>query len=352
MQVPDTEPIEAMHLLRISLVVLAVLCGGTRAAAFGLGVLSELKRTRLHWEGRHSTLLDDVSFISGVSGGSVLAAHYTAFGDETVETFERDFLAIDVQGRLLRAALAPQQLLRLGSPWYGRGQVLAEELELLFRGRSLGDAADRPGAPELVITATDLRHGAAFEFAPQPLGRMCIDWRQVPLSFAVAASAAVPLLLSPMTLHNHAGHCGPQTAAVPASHADFRSRLRAATEATYQDAQARPCVHLVDGGLADNLGLRGQPGSPFAADAQLHVIVVSLHDVPGAAGRRRLLQLPTSLALPLQDVRALQQAGASALRASPSFQRLLKSLDAAPIALADGVSTLTYSVPSTEVPGP
>ena len=397
--------------------------GGTRAAAFGLGVLDELKRTRFDWDGRHTTMLDEVSFISGVSGGSVLAAHYTAFGDETLATFERDFLAVDFQGQLLRAALLPQQLVRLGSPWYGRGHVLADELDQLFRGRRLGDAAARPGAPELVITATDLRHGAPFEFAAEPLGRLCIDWRQVPLSFAVAASAAVPLLISPMTLHNHAGRCGPAAPVAPPTQADFRSQLRAATEATYRDADARPYVHLVDGGLSDNLGLRGlldrfvadgsiasgfadapagsirrlalivvnaerdvseaielsdrvpttgqvldtlvfgtgardtqvtlallrqdvqrwtvelarvrgRDGSPFAADAELHVIVVSLHDAPDPAARRGLLSLPTSFALPLDDVRALQHAGASALRASPAFGQLLRSLGAAPAQLA------------------
>ena len=452
-----------MHLLRVLLALLAVLCagcstyrpwhnpvpsspspahvvppgagrslvaaitlsgGGTRAAAFGLGVLGELKRTRLDWDGRHTTLLDEIAFISGVSGGSVLAAHYTAFGDKTLENFEQDFLAVDVQGRLLRTAMAPQQLVRLSSPWYGRGHVLAEELDQLFHSRRLGDAAARPGAPELVITATDLRHGAAFEFAAEPLGRMCIDWREVPLSFAVAASAAVPLLLSPMTLHNHGGRCGPVVPLHPPTQADFRSQLRAATEATYRDADARPFVHLVDGGLADNLGLRGlldrfvadgsiasgfanappgsirrlalivvnaerdvseaielsdrvpttgqvldtlvfgtgardtqvtlallrqdvqrwteelahvrgRDGSPFAADAELHVIVVSLHDVPDQVARRTLLRLPTSFALPTDDVRALQQAGATALRASPAFRQLLQSLGTTPNGVAE-----------------
>src|SRR3954452_6132046 len=53
------------------LVGLAFSGGGTRAAAFSFGVLGEIDRTPL---GRNGSLLDRVDFVSGVSGGSVLAA--------------------------------------------------------------------------------------------------------------------------------------------------------------------------------------------------------------------------------------------------------------------------------------
>lgn len=49
-------------------------------------------------------------------------------------------------------------------------------------GHRFGDPATRPGAPELLVTATDLCHGTAFEFSPDQVGAMCIDWRDVPLS--------------------------------------------------------------------------------------------------------------------------------------------------------------------------
>src|ERR1700744_4906371 len=52
------------------LVGLAFSGGGTRAAAFSFGVLGEIDRTPL---GREGSLLDRVDFVSGVSGGSVLA---------------------------------------------------------------------------------------------------------------------------------------------------------------------------------------------------------------------------------------------------------------------------------------
>ena len=56
--------------------------GGARAAAFGLGVLRELKATRFALEGQETTLLDQVFLVSGVSGGSILAALFAAFGED------------------------------------------------------------------------------------------------------------------------------------------------------------------------------------------------------------------------------------------------------------------------------
>src|SRR5262245_9449324 len=50
--------------------------GGTRAAAFSYGVLTEIDRTRMPGRSGSGSLLDRVDFVSGVSGGSVLAAYY------------------------------------------------------------------------------------------------------------------------------------------------------------------------------------------------------------------------------------------------------------------------------------
>jgi NTE family protein len=77
--------------------------------------------------------------------------------------------------------------------------------------------------------------------------------------------------------------------------------------------------------------VRGKRGSPFAADAEIHVISVSLRDVKDAKTREALLQVPTALTiLPIQ-VRQLEKAGRIALRESPEFQRLRDSLDAEPV---------------------
>lgn len=62
-----------------------------------------------------------------------------------------------------------------------------------------------PGRPYLMIGATDLSTGTVFDFTSEQLGRLCSSIDRVPLAFAVAASSAVPLLFSPLTLHSHRG---------------------------------------------------------------------------------------------------------------------------------------------------
>ena len=61
--------------------------GGARAAAFGYGVLDGLRQTRFVWNGRQTSLLDEIDVISGVSGGSIVAAYYAAFGPRTFPQF-------------------------------------------------------------------------------------------------------------------------------------------------------------------------------------------------------------------------------------------------------------------------
>jgi NTE family protein len=252
--------------------------GGARAAAFGLGVLQELKATRYEVDGRDTTLLDEVGLISGVSGGSVLASYYAAFGDETFERFERDFLLVNFQTGLIRQATSPGTLYRLSSPWYGRSNVLAQRLEGVFRGETFGDVRKRRPWPRLLMTATDLTTGAPFEFTPEQFSLICSDLDSVPLSVAVAASSSVPLLLSPMTLRNYGGTCAPPARQADAdqSHRNLSARFLRMIADSYSNAQQRPYIHLVDGGLADNLGVRGLVDH-VTASGSLHE---SFHQLP------------------------------------------------------------------------
>jgi len=401
--------------------------GGARAAAFGLGVLQELKETQFTWDGRQTTLLDEVGLVSGVSGGSVLAGYYAAFGDETFTRFERDFLLVNFQSSLVGDLTSPGSLYRLTSPWWGRSNILAQRLDTVFRGTTFGELRRTRPKPRLLVTATDLTTGGPFEFTPEQFALICSDLDSVPLSFAAAASAAVPILLSPVTLHNYAGNCPPSVPLYEQSPADgnLSARLLNLIAQSYQDSKERPYIHLVDGGMVDNLGVRSlvdrviaggslersfgalppgsvhkivlisvnserdtaeridtsdrvpsvgqvvdslvfgagsrvttettemvndvarrmseqlradrtRPGSPFAPDAEIHVINVSLRGLRDPEVRRTLMSVPTAFTiLPIQ-VRQLQIAGRQALRESPEFQRLRRSLTAAPeMAIAD-----------------
>lgn len=241
-----------------TLVAVTLSGGGARAAAFGLGVLLELRATPCCWQTPGSTLLDAVDVVSGVSGGSIVAAHFAAFGAAGLDRFGSEFLRVDFQDALVGQLRVPGNIARLTSPYIGRGHLLAERLDVLYRGMTFGDVARRPRHPQLVVTATDLSLGTGFDFTTDQFALICSELESVPLSFAVAASSAVPILLSPLTLRNHNGDCPtprPPPAPSPAD-ADYRTRLFAEQRSAYADAAARPWIHLVDGGLADNLGIR------------------------------------------------------------------------------------------------
>ena len=81
--------------------------GGTRAAAFSYGVLKKLRDTRYMNNGKESRLIDEIDFISSVSGGSFTAAYYGLYGDRIFEDYEQVFLRRNVQNALIRSLFNP-----------------------------------------------------------------------------------------------------------------------------------------------------------------------------------------------------------------------------------------------------
>src|ERR1700733_13150660 len=73
-----------------TVVALSFSGGGTRAAAFSYGVLTGLYDTRR--PGISTSLLDRIDFVTGVSGGSVLAAYYGLKKRKTLPEFKERFL--------------------------------------------------------------------------------------------------------------------------------------------------------------------------------------------------------------------------------------------------------------------
>jgi NTE family protein len=78
---------------------------------------------------------------------------------------------------------------------------------------------------------------------------------------AVAASSAVPIVLSPISIRNYAGTCGYQPPEIREQ--ALRDRVLSERQLSLKnnvlpllDSQKKPYIHLVDGGVADNLGLR------------------------------------------------------------------------------------------------
>ncbi|MFZ5510198.1 MAG: patatin-like phospholipase family protein [Pseudomonadota bacterium] len=237
--------------------------GGTRAAALAYGVLEQLAKTEIVRDGRRTRLLDEIDIISSVSGGSFTAAYYALRGDDTFRSFEGAFLKRDVQGAITRNFFKPANLARMTSPTYGRIDLVAEYLdENLFHGATYGDLISAKRRPFVLINASDMSLGARFEFTQDQFDLLCSDLSRFPLARAVAASSAVPVVFSPLALRNYAGRCGyrePEWVALALQNRASSARRfnRAAEIRSYLDPTTRPFIHLLDGGMTDNLGLRG-----------------------------------------------------------------------------------------------
>src|SRR5437867_4674643 len=107
-------------------VFLAFSGGGTRAAALSYGVLEELARTQIVWEGQHRRLLDEVDYISAVSGGSFTAAYYALYGDRIFADFGARSLDQIIQRRLVWRLCSPLNWGRLTSPYLNRSELTAQ----------------------------------------------------------------------------------------------------------------------------------------------------------------------------------------------------------------------------------
>ena len=275
--------------------MLAFSGGGTRAAALSYSVLEELKKTQVGPPGNQHPLLEDVGLISSVSGGSFTAAFYALWGDRIFSDFEPLFLKKHVQTGLLLRTLAPWNQVRLASPRFSRSDLAAEYYDhLLFKGATFADLNAHAGRPYLSVNATDLGSGARFEFTQDEFDLLRSDLSQFPISRAVAASSAFPVCLTPVVLKNYsAERPEPEPEWIKAILEDpaASSRLKylALQARSYGDGRRR-FVHLLDGGLSDNLGLRGAldramareqsspiPSVPLEIPRRIAIIVVDAH---------------------------------------------------------------------------
>ena len=244
-------------------VCLAFSGGGTRAAALSYGVLEKLRKTRITWKGTEKRLLDEVDCISSVSGGSFTAAYYGLFGERLFTEFRPRFLDRDIQSELLWRVANPLNWFRLASPTFNRIDLAAELYdETVFGGKRFADLPPRDRGPFIMINATSLANGGHFEFTQDEFDLLGSDLSTYPVARAVAASSAFPFLLSPLTLRNHPAppaYTPPQELTNARNDYDTnRRRYQWAQERlVYLDKEERPFVHLMDGGLADNIGLRG-----------------------------------------------------------------------------------------------
>ncbi|WP_337173664.1 patatin-like phospholipase family protein [Paludisphaera sp.] len=224
---------------------LALSGGGFRATLYHLGIIRFL---------RDAGMLRDVTHITSVSGGSILAAHLVLNWERyngAPEEFDKaakeilDFVRMDIRNRIVRRypfavlATAPRWILRRPVK---RRYTRAGMLEHHYEKHLYGDVClyELPESPELHILATNLSEGCITSFTRSGL----IMQRRLPgdrvqferihaglatVSLAVAASSAFPGFFPPIQLHSHD---------IGAAEAAFSHQA------------------FTDGGVFDNLGIR------------------------------------------------------------------------------------------------
>jgi NTE family protein len=325
-------------------VVLTLSGGGTRAAALAQGVLRELEATRIAG-GIDRRLLDEIDQVSSVSGGSVTAASFALRGRQGFGAFERDFLRHNGMRDLAGRFLGPRGWPRLALTSKSRIDLLVELLDRqVFHGATFADLMARPSGPFLILNSADMTSGMRFTFTQSQFDLLCSDLTPLPL--AVAVSAAYPVGLTPVTLTNYSPCAVQDTPLGRRVIARIRSDQGERTYGSPDDPFARSpedvvyvspdgqelgrrsdglregrllnadrnkrFVHLLDGGIADNLGLgeplellstAGQDGTPPLGTKEHDFIVVNARSEP-TESRDRSSATPGVLAMALASIGA------------------------------------------------
>ncbi len=246
--------------------------GGMRAAAFAFGVVQALAVA----DAQHQDVFDDITFISSVSGGSLLAADIGLRGRDSLGSFKQRVLDRNLERDLRSSLFSISNINRLFSGGLNDRSNLAKVLdEEVYEGATFSDLFRRK-KPEVWINATDLYNRIPFPFTPAVFSAICSDLSKLPVSEAVSASMAVPLAFTPVVLRNFAHQC-PMAIA---SGADKLGRDEGGVSAgiavaiaralrNYSDPERMRYVKLADGGLTDNQGLtsilvaRKRSGTPY-----------------------------------------------------------------------------------------
>lgn len=315
-----------------TLIVLVFSGGGTRAAAFSFGVLQALERDSITDGGRRKSLLDEVDMISSVSGGSFTAAYYGLYGKEIFTGFPEKFLRWDIEEHLKYAAVNPATNWRLRSHTFSRIDLAAEAYADRLFGDSTFAALKRRKRPFIVLNSTDMVGGTQFSFTNEFFAPLCLDLLGYPVSRAVAASSAFPGLLTAMTLDGHPRSCGYQPPPwVQRALASDSATDSLATEydraivaqardlrSYYNSAVSRHFVHLLDGGLSDNLGGR--------------VVYRALNGLGGDASIAEAINEPASNVLfILANARTRTGRDLDSMERTPSVLRVLQTVADAPM---------------------
>jgi NTE family protein len=239
--------------------------GGTRAAAYAYGVVEALGQVPFR---NTRSMMENVEFVSGVSGGSVAAAYLGLRKPNGFRDFRERFLLQNAEADL-QTSLTLGNIVRGMSGGVNDSSGLPRWLDAnLFNGATMGDLR-RSGRPRVFINASDIYNRTPFIFDSLAFNAICSDLSAYPLSEAVGASAAVPVAFAPVVIQTFPKKCeDPLPAWAVKSSSDTKAPVLLRTYARalvrYREG-AVPYIKLLDGGLVDNFGLSGFTMSRMSA---------------------------------------------------------------------------------------
>jgi predicted acylesterase/phospholipase RssA len=232
--------------------------GGMRATAFAYGMLQELQSAQT---GTPNGLLDNVHLVSGVSGGSVMAAQIGLNGPDGITGFRERFLITNAEAYMTTSGFNPLTIAKGVAGGVNGRETFGRYLDdTLFQNATFADL--RQSGIKTWINATDMANNTPFLFSPETFDALCSDLSRVKLSEAVAASAAFPLVFTPIVLQAHQGKCTYRepdwlTAARYNPEATAAMRAHARALESYTNPEEVKFVKLLDGGITDNFGTTG-----------------------------------------------------------------------------------------------
>lgn len=223
---------------------LALSGGGIRAAAFHAGVLRRLA---------HEDLLERVTHVSTVSGGSLLVSAAMSLNDLSWpgSAVYRDRIFPSLRSLLTTVDLFTAKAIGFGGLFRFNRRLLTHRASVLadLLARRWGITArvgDLPESPVWLINTTSLHSGKCWRFSARAMG----DWKfgrhyapDIRLADAAAASAAVPYVIGALWIDL------PEEGWFQTDPAT-RDPLNRTTPAAKR-------IGLWDGGAYENLGLEG-----------------------------------------------------------------------------------------------
>jgi NTE family protein len=248
------------NLLDETVVALSFSGGGMRAAAFSYGVLSGMADTSIRTRSGPVAMIDRIDIISGVSGGAVPAAYYGLKKRAMLNDFREKFLLRNAEEGI-STDVGVVNVVRGFSGGINDSTKFPAWLDAnLFHGATLAEL-QKGGRPRVTINASDIFNRTSFLFGPGSFGALCSDVSTYPVSTAVAASAAVPVVFAPVVIQNFYDKCPlplPEWVERVRRNPDAPPMIRQYADAIvrYRKGEVR-FVKLLDGGLVDNFGLAG-----------------------------------------------------------------------------------------------